>query len=54
VRNLRAAGTSGKKPADNLQDAALIPLVLLADAGLSLYIPARRGARIDPIVALRE
>jgi len=43
----------GVKPAD--------PLVLLASAGFLIftaaiagYIPARRAARIDPVVALRD
>ena len=32
----------------------IIPLALLAAAGLAIYIPARRAIRIDPIVTLRH
>jgi ABC-type antimicrobial peptide transport system permease subunit len=30
-----------------------VPLVLIAIGALAAYIPARRAARVDPIVALR-
>jgi ABC-type antimicrobial peptide transport system permease subunit len=39
--------------AHDLTVLVTVPLVLLAIGALAVYIPARRAARVDPIVALR-
>jgi putative ABC transport system permease protein len=43
----------GVEPKDPVSFAA-VTFVLVAAAMLASYIPARRAARIDPIVALRD
>jgi putative ABC transport system permease protein len=42
----------GVQPIDPLV-AGGVALVILLTAALSAYLPARRAARVDPIVALR-
>ena len=33
---------------------AIVPMLLLTVAAIACWIPARRGARVDPAVALRS
>ncbi len=43
----------GVKPTDLLTFVAVSP-ILISVAILACYIPARRGAKVDPMVALRH
>ena len=55
---LRSAGPfaacfTGITPTDPIA-LGLVDLVLLLTAALACYLPARRAARLDPIIALRH
>jgi putative ABC transport system permease protein len=39
-------------PAADLTTFVLVPLVLVAVAAVACWLPARRAARVDPVVAL--
>jgi putative ABC transport system permease protein len=43
----------GIAPTDPISLASVV-LVLLATSGLACYLPARRAARLDPMLALRH
>ena len=43
-------GVSGHDPLSY----AAVPVVLLASTVLACWVPARRAARIDPLIALRQ
>jgi putative ABC transport system permease protein len=53
VASLLRAMLFGVAPADPLS-LAVVALVLLAAAGFACYLPARRAAALDPVVALRN
>ena len=53
VRRALASRLYGIEPADPAT-IALVSLVLLAVAAIAIGLPARRAARIDPVVALRH
>jgi ABC-type lipoprotein release transport system permease subunit len=40
-------------PGADLITFGLVPLVLLGAAWVASYIPARRAARLDPVIAMR-
>jgi predicted permease len=53
ITNALAAGLVGVRPLDPITYAAAA-LVLLACAAFAGYVPARRAARVDPVVTLRS
>ena len=53
VRRVLASGLYGIEAADPATMAS-VSLVLLAVAAIAITLPARRAARIDPTIALRE
>jgi ABC-type antimicrobial peptide transport system permease subunit len=53
LSRLMASQLFGVQPSDPLTMAAAL-LLMMTVAAAAAYVPARRAARIDPIVALRE
>jgi ABC-type antimicrobial peptide transport system permease subunit len=53
MTRLLAGLTAGVTPGDPAI-FVIVTIVLLAAAAIASYVPARRAARVDPIIALRS